>query len=198
MFYITYRSLKKNRPQQFATPGGRLIDFQYGAKMTIVLPISPVLLHRGPKFKCLYLCFRCLGTCSQCQNLRQGAAILDFKMTAICFTLLCISLPVALWKENKDSLYVGRCLLGGNCHHGRHIGIQDGRHIIRHAVFHDRQMSLTLSVVTEKVVISPFRSDLTRLPSKEHLRWQQTLLAYRESTRTILSVTFHYSMCNLP
>ncbi len=46
--------------------------------------------------------------------------------------------------------------------YGCHIGIQDGRHIIRHAVFHDRQMTLTLSVVTEKVVISPFRSDLTR------------------------------------
>ena len=45
--------------------------------------------------------------------------------------------------------------------YGRHIGIQDDRHIIRHAVFHDRQMSLTLSVVTEKVVIYPFRSDLT-------------------------------------
>ena len=44
---------------------------------------------------------------------------------------------------------------------GRHIGIQYGRHIIRHAVFHDRQMSLSLSVVTEKV-ISPFRLDLTR------------------------------------
>ena len=43
--------------------------------------------------------------------------------------------------------------------YGRYIGIPDGRHIIRHTVFHDRQMSLTLSVVTEKVVISPFRSD---------------------------------------
>ena len=43
--------------------------------------------------------------------------------------------------------------------YGRHIGIQDGRHIIRHAVFHDREMSLTLSVVTEKAVISPFCSD---------------------------------------
>ena len=33
--------------------------------------------------------------------------------------------------------------------------------------------------------------DLTRLPSKEHLRWQQTtkLLAYRESTQTILNIT---------
>ena len=43
--------------------------------------------------------------------------------------------------------------------YGRHIGIQDGRHIIIHAVSHDSQMSLTLSVVTEKVCISPFRSD---------------------------------------
>ena len=42
--------------------------------------------------------------------------------------------------------------------YGRHIEIQDGRHIIRHAVFKERQMSLTLSVVTEKVFISPFRS----------------------------------------
>ena len=33
--------------------------------------------------------------------------------------------------------------------------------------------------------------NLTRLPSKEHLRWQQTrkLFAYRDSTHTILSVT---------
>ena len=85
--------------------------------MPIVLPISPLLLHLGPKFKCLYLCFRCLRTFWECQNLRQGAAILDFKMAAICFTLLCISLPVAFWKENKDSLYLGKCLPCGNCHH---------------------------------------------------------------------------------
>ena len=45
------------------------------------------------------------------------AAILDFKMAAICFTLLCTSFPIALWKENKDSLYVGKWLLRGNCHH---------------------------------------------------------------------------------
>ena len=38
-------------------------------------------------------------------------------MAAICFTLLCISLPVGLWKENNDSLYIGKCLLCGNCHH---------------------------------------------------------------------------------
>ena len=35
--------------------------------------------------------------------------------------------------------------------YGRNIEIQDGRHIIRHAVFKERQMSLTMSVVTEKV-----------------------------------------------
>ena len=36
--------------------------------------------------------------------------------------------------------------------YGRNIEIQDGRHIIRHAVFKERQMSLTL------VFISPSRS----------------------------------------
>ena len=150
----------KNRPQKFATPGGRHIDFQYGAKMTIVLPLSPALLQIVSQFKCLYLCFRCLGTLWQCQNLRQEAAILDFKMAAKCFTLLCISLIIALWKENKDSLHLGKCLLSENCHHMAAISeFQDGYLIIRHAVFHDRQMSLTLSVVTEKVVISPFRPD---------------------------------------
>ena len=42
------------------------------------------------------------------------------------------------------------------------------------------------------------KQDLTKLPSKEHLRWQQTrkLLAYRESTRTILIITCPYSKCN--
>ena len=35
--------------------------------------------------------------------------------------------------------------------YGRNIEIQDGRHIIRHAVFKERQMSLTL------FFISPFR-----------------------------------------
>ena len=40
--------------------------------------------------------------------------------------------------------------------YGRHIGIQDGRHIIRHAVFHDRQMSRILSVVTEKLLYLHF------------------------------------------
>ena len=58
-----------------------------------------------------------LGTIGQCQNLRQGGAILDFKIAAICFTLLCIPHPVALWKENKDPLYLGTCLLCGNYHH---------------------------------------------------------------------------------
>ena len=41
----------------------------------------------------------------------------DFKMAAKCFTLLCISLIIALWKENKGSLHLGKCLLSGNCHH---------------------------------------------------------------------------------
>ena len=107
----------KNRPHKFATPGDRHIDFHYGAKMTIVLPIYPVLLHLGLKFKCLYLCFRCLETFWQCPNLRQGAAVFDFKMAAICFTLLCISLPIALGKENKHSLYLGKVLLCGTFHH---------------------------------------------------------------------------------
>ena len=42
--------------------------------------------------------------------------------------------------------------------------------------------------------------DLTTLPSKEHLRRQQTRkrLAYQESTRTILNVTSPYSKCNRP
>ena len=31
--------------------------------------------------------------------------------------LLCISLLVALWEENKDSLYLGKYLLCGNFHH---------------------------------------------------------------------------------
>ena len=38
-------------------------------------------------------------------------------MDAICFILLRISLPIALWKENKDSSYLVKCLLFGNCHH---------------------------------------------------------------------------------
>ena len=81
LWYI--QIIKKNRPQKFAPPGGRHVEFKYGATMTIVLPISPVLLHLGPTFKCLYLCFRCLGTFWQCQNVRR-VAILDFKMSVIC------------------------------------------------------------------------------------------------------------------
>ena len=149
--------------------------------MNIVLPTYPVLLHLRPKFKCLSLCFLCLGTFWQCQNLRQRATILDFHMAAICFTLLCISLPIALWWENKDSLFLTMWKLSS---YGRHIGIQDGRHIIRHAVFHDRQMSVTLAIVTEKVVISPFRSDGSHIqfhddgciagPFQCHLAYQDT------------------------
>ena len=47
----------------------------------------------------------------------SGAAILDFRMAAICFTLLCFSLPIALWKEHKYSLYQRKCLLCGYCDH---------------------------------------------------------------------------------
>ena len=43
--------------------------------------------------------------------------------------------------------------------YGRRIGIQYDLHIITHADVHDRQMSFTLSVLIEKVCISPFRSD---------------------------------------
>ena len=94
--------------------------------MTIVLPISPILLHLRPKFKCLHLCFRCLGTFWQCQHLRQRTAILNFKMAAICFTLHCISLTISLWKESKDSLYLGNVyscttIICGNCHHSAAI-----------------------------------------------------------------------------
>ena len=69
------------------------------------------------KMQVSMLSFRCLGTVWQCQNSRQGAPILDFKMAAICFTLLCFLLPIALWKESKYSLYLGKKLLCGNCHH---------------------------------------------------------------------------------
>ena len=38
-------------------------------------------------------------------------------MAAICFTLLCITLHIALWKENKYYLNLGKYVLCGNCHH---------------------------------------------------------------------------------
>ena len=38
-------------------------------------------------------------------------------MAAICFTLVCTSLLIALWKESNDSLYLGKWLLCENCHH---------------------------------------------------------------------------------
>ena len=47
----------------------------------------------------------------------SGGRHIGFQEAAICFTLICISLPVALWKENKDTLYLGKCLLCGNCNH---------------------------------------------------------------------------------
>ena len=75
-------------------------------------------------------------------------------MAAICFTLLCTSLPIALWKENNDSLYLGKWLLFENGHHMAAISKSKMAAI----VFKEKQMSLTLSVVTKKVFISPFRS----------------------------------------
>ena len=85
--------------------------------MTIVLPISPVLLHIGPQFKCQYLCFRCLGTFANAIIYVMGPPYWISRWPPIVFTLLCISLSIALWKENKDSLHQGKCLLSGNCHH---------------------------------------------------------------------------------
>ena len=80
--------------------------------------------------------------------------------------------------------------------YGRHIGIQDDRHIIRHAVFHDGQMSLTLSVVTEKVVISPFRSDLTRF---NKIAIQGTPQMAVDNEAIILSRVYsYYYNCILP
>ena len=80
--------------------------------------------------------------------------------------------------------------------YGRHIGIQDGRHIIRHAVFHDIQMSLTLSVVTVKVVISPFRSDLTRF-NKIAIKGTPQMAVEKEAI-SLSKVYSYYSKCNLP
>ena len=77
-------------------------------------------------------------------------------MSAICFTLLRISLPIVLWKENRDSLYIGNSLLCGNCHHIAAISQFKMAATLLDMQFStiDRFMSLTLSVVTEKVVIT--------------------------------------------
>ena len=86
--------------------------------MTIVLPISPVLLHVGPKFKYLYLMFSMSRNILAMSEFTSGGRHIGFQDGRHTFyTLLCISLPVALWKENKDSLHLGKCLLCGNCHH---------------------------------------------------------------------------------
>ena len=47
-------------------------------------------------------------------------------------------------------------------------------------------------------MFNKIQQDLTRSPSTEHLRWQQTrtLLAYREFTHTLLIVSCPYSKCN--
>ena len=59
------------------------------------------------------------------------------------------------------------------------------------------RVSVVGSLLTT-IFLSPdriFNEITTRLPSKEHLRWQQTmkLLAYRESTHTILTCPYHKS-----
>ena len=64
-----------------------ILNSNMAAEIIIVVSISPVLLHLEPTFKCLYLCFRCLGIVWQCHNFRQRAAILDFKMAAIYFAV---------------------------------------------------------------------------------------------------------------
>ena len=85
-------------------------------------------------------------------------------MAAICFTLLCTSFPIALWKENKDSLYVGKWLLYENCHHMAAISKFKMAATLLDMQFSKRdRCRLHLSVVTEKVVISPFRSDGSHL-----------------------------------
>ena len=47
----------------------------------------------------------------------SGGRHIGFQDGRHIFTLLCTSFPVALWKENKDFLYLGKWLLCGNCHH---------------------------------------------------------------------------------
>ena len=84
---------------------------------------------------------------------------MDFKMAAICFTLLCISLPVALWKENKNALYLGKFLTCGNCHHMAVISEFKTAATLLDMPFSMIDMSLTFSVITEKDVISPFSSE---------------------------------------
>ena len=80
--------------------------------------------------------------------------------------------------------------------YGRHIGIQDGRHFIRHAVFHDRQTSLTLSVVTEKVGIFPFRSDLT-IFNKIAIHGTPRMAVDKEAV-SLSRVYSYYSKCDIP
>ena len=85
----------------------------------------------------------------------------DFKMALVCFILLCISIPIVLWKDNKVSVYIGKCLLCGNYRHMTAIS-----ECKMAATVLDMQCSMidscrliTLSIVIAKVVISPFRSD---------------------------------------
>ena len=69
---------------------------------------------------------------------------MDFKMAARCFTLLCTSFPVAFGRKIKTLIPRKMVNMWKLSSYGRNIEIQDGRHIISHAVFKERQMSLTL------------------------------------------------------
>ena len=79
--------------------------------------------------------------------------------------------------------------------YGRHIRIQDGRHIIRHAVFQDRQMSLTLSVVTEKVVIGSI--SISFRFNKIAIQGTRQMAVDKEAI-SLSRVYSYYSKCNIP
>ena len=89
-------------------------------------------------------------------------------MAAKCFTLLCISLIIALWMENKDSLHLGKFLLSGNCHHM--------------AAISDFRMATTLLDIQFSMI------DRCRLPCRLSLR----KLLYRHFAR--MAAIFNFPM----
>ena len=85
--------------------------------MTIVLPISPVLLHLGPTFKCLYICFRCLGTFWQIY-VRGPPYWISRWPLGICFLHYIVShFLLHFGRKIKESLYLINVLLCEHCHH---------------------------------------------------------------------------------
>ena len=50
-------------------------------------------------------------------ELTSGGRHIIFQDGRHMFYINCTSHPVALWKEYKHSLYIGKCLLCGNCCH---------------------------------------------------------------------------------